>query len=259
VSNTFSNAVANTLGTGVDTGISGASENETSFSGDSGSNLTIAADDTTGVDVQNSTSEDLTVSVGNTTQTETIHNTDYGYRVPNIESNAQLLRAQISLMDQQFAQYMYGQNLPNLEQVFANELQSIDLDVKRLQVAYLDTLLMSPISGVVTAVFKNLGERVRAGEPVVRVEDNSTVILVATLIFRGLLSVGMTVTVQSPLFDASAPQATINGSIVAVRGYRGEDYKWEVLINCPKTDGSSNPILPLNYNFDYATTTVTIN
>jgi hypothetical protein len=64
-----------------------------------------------------------------------ITNTDYTYRTPFFESQAQYERAQISLMDEQFGQFMAAQSLPNLAQVFANELQSIDSDVLRLQIA----------------------------------------------------------------------------------------------------------------------------
>ena len=72
-------------------------------------------------------------------------NTDYGYRTPFFENQAQNQRAQISLIDQQFAQLMFGQNLPNLAQVFQNELNTIDNNVYRLQIAFLNTILMSPI------------------------------------------------------------------------------------------------------------------
>ena len=60
-----------------------------------------------------------------------------GYTFPVDDSIAQNFRAQISLMDQQFAQFMASQNLDNLKQVFTNELQGIDLDVKQLQIAYI--------------------------------------------------------------------------------------------------------------------------
>ena len=114
-------------------------------------------------------------------QTQTIVNTDYGYRIPYYEGAAQFERAQISLIDQQFAQFMYGQNLPHLAQVFQNELNSIDSNVFRLQVAFLDTILLSPIAGTVTGIYKNPGDAVKAGEPVIRVEDNSNIYLVATV------------------------------------------------------------------------------
>jgi hypothetical protein len=185
--------------------------------------------------------------------TQTIANTDYVYRTPTWESNAQNLRAQISLIDQQFADYMTNQNLPNLKQVFLNELQDIDLDVKRLQVAFLNTILLSPIEGTVTGIYKNPGDWVQAGEPVIRVENNTSVILVGTLAYQGAISIGSQVTVTTSLFDASA--ATISGSVIAVRGHPNQDDVWDVHLLCENT---AAPVLPVNYNFDHDDTTVTV-
>jgi biotin carboxyl carrier protein len=209
------------------------------------------------VELQEGTSSDETRSAGAALEFQTIANTDYAYRIPYIESQAQNQRAQISLIDQQFAQFIHGQNLPNLAQVFANELSSIDSDVYRLQIAYLDTFLMSPISGTVTGIYKNPGDAVRAGEPVLRVENSSEILLVARLIYPGRILLGSTVTVQAPLYDQPGPPASISGKVVAVRGER-EDDRWEAIVSCPNLDGSGNPVLPLGYQFDYDDTTVTV-
>ena len=183
--------------------------------------------------------------------------------MPFFESQAQNQRAQISLIDQQFAQFMrlppllYGPNLPNLATVFQNELNSIDADVYRLQIAYLNTILMSPIAGTVTGVYKNPGDAVQAGEPVLRVENSSVILLVARLIYPGRISIGSTATVQTPLFEQPGPLTSITGNVVAIRG-EGQDDQWEVIVNCNNLDASANPIFPLGYHFDYDDTTVTI-
>lgn len=198
-----------------------------------------------------STNQESGTSWGKATTT----NDDYGFRVPYIENRAQNERAQISLIDQQFAQYMAGQTLPNLLQVFTNELDSIDMDVCRLQIAVLDTILMSPISGVVTGIYKNPGDFVRAGEPVVRVEDNSTLLIVGKLIYPGLISLGDVATIQTTLFDASP--ATLTGIVVAARGQSQED-QWEIIVQYSNTVASAaaQPILPIGYHFDYDDTNV---
>jgi hypothetical protein len=201
-------------------------------------------------------SGETTGSTGSAHEDETIINTDYGYRVPYLEGAAQYERAQISLIDQQFAQYMQGQNLPNLTQVFQNELNAMDGDVFRLQIAFLNTILMSPISGVVTGLYKNPGEPVRAGEPVVRVENNDTVLLVANLVYRGPIPLGSAVTIETTLFDAPGPNMSLSGSVVAVRGQQADD-QWEVIVNCANLKGG-NQILPIGYRFDYDDTTITI-
>jgi len=207
-------------------------------------------------------------------QSQTIINTDYTYRCPYYEGAAQFERAQISLIDQQFAQFMYGQNLPNLGTVFENELNSIDSNVFRLQVAYLDTILMSPIPGVVTGLYKNPGDAVRPGEPVLRIEDNSTIYLAATVTYRGPIVIAppppppptpppppppnSTVTVHTSLFDASGPLTELTGSVVSARGHRDDD-KWDLVVKCTNPlDASGNPTFPLGYHFDYDDTTVSI-
>lgn len=204
-----------------------------------------------------STNSQTTQSSGSATQVQTIVNTDYGYRMPSVEALAQNHRARISLNNQLLAEYMQWGNLPHLPQVFGNELQALDLDVKRLQVAYLNTILMSPIDGVVTGICKNLGDPVRAGEPVVRVEDNSNVILVATLSYPDLISIGSTVTVQTPLFDSTNPKTKAIGSVIAVRGHRYEDDQWDVLVSFNNIV-NGKPVFPLNYHFDYDDTDVSI-
>jgi hypothetical protein len=187
--------------------------------------------------------------------TQIIGNTDYTYRTPLYEAAAQGWRAQISLIDQQFSAFMASQNLPKLEQVFSNELGATDLDVKRLQIAYLNSILMSPINGIITGIYKNSGDWVQAGEPVIRVEDNRSVILVGTLKYRGSISIGQQMTVTTSLFD-SPNVLPIVGNVIAVRGRPNEDDRWDVHALC---DNSSAPVLPLNYQFDYDDTSVVIN
>lgn len=204
---------------------------------------------------ENTVNRTSTVSTSHDTQNMTY--TDYGYRIPFVEAAAQNSRAQISLQSERFSQYMTFQSLPSLEAIFGNELTAIDMDVKRLQVAYLNTILLPPISGVVTGVYKRVGEAVIAGETVLRIEDNSTVHLAGILIHGGILSLGAGVTVQANLFSSST-STSITGNIIAVRGDESGDDRWDVVISCPNTDGDGNPILPLNYNFDFDDTSVTI-
>jgi len=199
----------------------------------------------------------ITTSTGGASEYQTIFNTDYGYRMPFLESQAQNERAQVSLIDERFAQFMYGQNLPNLTQVLQNESRNIDDDVYRLQIAFLNTILMSPIAGTITGIYKSPGDTVRAGETVVRVEDSGVILILATLVFRGPIAIGSNVQIQTQLFDASGPPTTVTGKVVALRG-RQDDEQWDVIVQCNNLDGSGNPIFPLGYQFDYDDTTVSI-
>jgi hypothetical protein len=230
------------------------------FTQDSGtdSSSSTGTDIITGSDVISGTDVATTQAEGFAYQTQSIINTGYGYRVPSIDDAGRNVRAQISLIDQQFAQFISGQNLPYLAQVFTNELAMIDLVVKRLQVAYLNTILLSPICGVVTGVFTNLGDPVRAGNVIIRVEDNQTVLLEGTVVYRGMISLGDSVTVQTTLFSDRAAPATITGTIVAAYGSEAGDDRWDIAVSCSNIDSSGNPIFPLHYSFDYDDTTATI-
>jgi multidrug resistance efflux pump len=132
----------------------------------------------------------------------------------------------------------------------------MDLDIKKLQLAYISTILVSPIDGVVTGVFRNKGDYVRAGQAVVRVENDAEVLLVGTIKFRGLVSVGTGVEVTTEIFDAP-PALTVPGSVVSVRGHDSENELWDVLILCNNRK-AGKPILPINYNFDFDDTTVEV-
>jgi hypothetical protein len=186
-----------------------------------------------------------------------IANTDYGYRMPYFESQAQNERAQISLIDQQLSQFVYSQQLPHLTTIFQNELRSIDGDIYRLQIAFLNSILLAPFAGTVTGVYKNPGDPVRAGEPVLRLENNNTVLLVATVVYRDRIALGSHVTVQTALYDSAATPTTIAGTVVLARGHTSEDDRWDIVVKCNNVSGGAQ-ILPIDYNFDYDDTVVTI-
>ncbi|MGF6870594.1 hypothetical protein [Paraburkholderia sp. MM5477-R1] len=183
------------------------------------------------------------------------------FRHPFYDELAKYQRAQISLIDQRFAALQASQNIPDLATIFGNERVSIDADVYQLQIAYLNTILMSPIPGVVTGVYKNLGDPVRAGEPVLRVEYSDVVLIEAIVIFRGPIVVNQTtVTITTALFGSSAGKPTsISGYVVAARSHDGDD-TWHLIVECLNQDGSSppNPIVPSGYRFDPDDTSVTI-
>lgn len=173
---------------------------------------------------------------------------------PSIASTVQNLRTQIALIDQQFAQFVSTQNYSHLDQVFTNEKESIDLDVKRLQIAYLNTILMSPINGIVTGIYKNPGDWVQAGEPAIRVEDNTVAILAGTLKYAGPISIGSQLTINTALFGATP--TTIVGGVIAVRGHPSEEDLWDV--RATYSNVPPNPVLPINYHFDFDDTSIAI-
>jgi hypothetical protein len=196
-------------------------------------------------------------SKGLAVERQLIVNTDYGYRMPYYDSQAQNERAQISLIDQQFSQFMYSQQLPNLTTIFQNELRSIDGDVYRLQIAFLNSILLAPFAGTVTGVYKYPGDSVRAGEPVLRVENNETVLVVATVVYRDRIAVGANASIQTNLYDSATTPTTVTGTVVAARGHASDDDQWDIVVKCNNVSGGAQ-VLPIDYNFDYDDTVVTI-
>jgi hypothetical protein len=78
------------------------------------------------------------------------------------------------------------------------------------------------------------------------------------VIYRGPVSIGATITVNTNLFDQSpSVPTTLTGSVVSVRGHRDDD-TWEIVAQCDNLNSSSEPIFPLGYHFDYDDTTVSI-
>jgi biotin carboxyl carrier protein len=195
------------------------------------------------------TNYELSRNNGTASGTQSASNVDYEYRTPYFETRAKHARARISLIDQKFESYMFEQNIPYLQKIFKNELASIDNDVYQLQIALLRSFLISPIPGIVTGIYKNPGDAVSAGEPVLRVENNEIVRLVATVVHRGSISIGSTATVATTLFGPSNPATTLTGSVVAARG-QGDGNQWEIVVQTNNVDGSGNHILPLSYYFD---------
>lgn len=213
----------------------------------------------TGV-VQMTTSDLTSKSIQGNSNSETQHveNMGYDFRFPLVENNMRNDRLQASLGDERVSNFMQTHYLDRMEEVFKNEVAAMDADINQLQVAYLNTILMSPIDGIVTGVYKNLGDAVSPGEPVFRVENNEDVLIVAKVGCRGPISVGSMLQVKTTLFDIPSSPVGIEAEIVAVRG-EGEDDQWEVIAKRKNTDNAGKgPLFPLGYNFDYDNTEVNI-
>lgn len=178
----------------------------------------------------------------------------FEFRFPSLENDVLHQRRIIDQIPEAIAAFRMSEMCENWKVTFANELRSIDLQIKKLQSAYLDTILMSPFDGVVTGLFRQQGDYVTAGQPVARVENDANVYLVGTIKYRFLIKIGYKVSVRTILFDqttAGAAQSTISGKVVAVRGHDSIAEQWDVLIRCPNTTGPAGATLfPMNYNFE---------
>lgn len=183
----------------------------------------------------------------------------YEFRYPSAENDLKYHQARAAVRQEFLNAWRMSEMCRYGETTFPNELRAIDLSIRKLQSAYIDTLLFTPSGGIVTSVFHEKGDFVRAGEPVFRVEDDKTVYLAGTVKYRGMLRIGTTVQVSTTLFEAAgvAP-ITVSGEVVSVRGHDSVSEQWDLLILCQNYTDAGEPILPLNYNFDFETTTVEV-
>jgi hypothetical protein len=182
------------------------------------------------------------------------------YRTPNHENLARDARAQIGLGEELISFVKDTHYLKRVEELYQNELASIDADVNQLQIAYLNTILMSPIDGIVTGVYKNVGDPITAGEPVFRIENDAVVLIVARVFCRSPIAIGSKLQIKTKAADpGSAPpvSATVEASIVSARG-QGEPDQWEVVAKLSNRNASGKSIFPVGYIFDYDNIEVSI-
>jgi hypothetical protein len=193
-----------------------------------------------------------TTSTNDLTHVSSTRNTEF--RHPFLENLIQDLRSQINLQDELLMNETFSFRVPEIEAIIGKELEAIDWEVRKAQIRYAQTFLVAPISGIVTAIYKDVGETVQPGEPVLRIENDEKVLLVGIVQHRGLLKVGNTVRVRTGnLYEGGAsntPKTEFTGPIVAVRGHDADDDEWDLIIECDNT----NRALPINYHFDRDTT-----
>lgn len=153
----------------------------------------------------------------------------------------------------------------NLEKLLTIEEQVSYLAVRQRQLEYLETYLTPPINGVVTAVYKDVGEAVRPGEPVLRVENDDRLLLVGLVQHRGGLQIGQGVSIRASNIYESGDIMDLVGRIVAVRGHDADDDEWDLIVEVDNANGQalikpggqtirSRP--PLNLHFDRDTTSI---
>lgn len=171
---------------------------------------------------------------------------------PSKDASIDYERIQLDLQDELLKHQIISKKVQNMTSIMNNELRLLELDINKLQHAFLQTVLVSPISGIVTAIYKDKGETVSPGEPVIRVENDDELLIVGFIQYRGLLQVGQTVKLKTTMFEATEKE--IPGKIVSIRGHDADDDEWDVIIRYQNKDKD----IPINYHFDKDNTTISI-
>lgn len=170
-------------------------------------------------------------------------------RDPNLENQIRHERVTADLMDEILAESAFNLTVPNLPQIWRNELAAIDLEIQKLQIQFIETFLSPRLDGIVTAVMKDSGDNVRAGESVFRIEGNSDILLAGQVKCRAPISIGQPCVVETSNVFASDPAVplALNATVVSIRGYDSEKDRWNIVL---EAQNPANPRLPLGYDFE---------
>ena len=113
--------------------------------------------------------------------------------------------------------------------------------------------MISPFSGLITAIYKDVGETVGAGEPILRIENDEELLVVGFIQYRGSLRLQQQVTLATKIFETNETKE-LPGRLVAIRGHDADDDEWDVIIHCSNAENPDERIIPINYHFDKDTT-----
>jgi hypothetical protein len=176
------------------------------------------------------------------------------FRHPFLENLIGDQRTQLDLQDELLRHKIAALSAGELASILNKELEVLDHEILKSQLSFANTFLTSPISGVVTAIYKDLGEAVQPGEPVIRVENYDRILIVGLIQHRGGLSLNRPVRITVEKIFESNDRVTIDGTLVSIRGHDSDDDEWDVIIECD----NAGRRLPINFNFDRDTTSIAI-
>ena len=175
------------------------------------------------------------------------------FKYPRKDEEIVLQRIQLDIQDELLKHQLISIKVHNLTQVMSNELRLLELEITKLQNALLQTLLISPFSGLITAIYKDVGETVGAGEPILRIENDEELLVVGFIQYRGSLRLQQQVTLATKIFETNETKE-LPGRLVAIRGHDADDDEWDVIIHCSNAENPDERIIPINYHFDKDTT-----
>lgn len=181
------------------------------------------------------------------------------YSHPALDDQIATQAALAELKSEEGDRLVRGLRIQSLQDILHNQDRAALQEVRKRQAALEDTYLMAPFDGLVTAIYKDVGEFVQAGEPVMRVESDSSLLLVGYVQCKRLVEVGQVARLIVNNIFESGDVLRMTGVVVAVRGHDADDDEWDVVIEVENrvgqqvthSDNTSTFIrLPLNLHFD---------
>jgi hypothetical protein len=200
-----------------------------------------------------SSSATTSATVGTDVSSSNSHAGLVEFQHPFEDNELRLQRRQIDLQDEILAQELFAMRVPDMATILTNESRILDLDINQAQLTFLATFLTPPIDGVITGIYKDIGETVQPGEAVMRIENDNEILVVGRVNHRGRLAVGMQATLTCRNLFEDDQTLILAGPVVAVRGHDADNDEWDVIMqfdNVDEEDDSKRKV-PLNYTFDY--------
>lgn len=185
---------------------------------------------------------------------------DEQYSHPRLDNEMTHDQIMVSLHNDLIKQEAASHRVPHIERILRNELDSLDQEIRTLQVNFAHTFLFSPFDGIVTAIYKDVGEGVEPGEPIARVENDHVIYSVGQIQFRGVIHIGQAATIVADDLFETGQVERFSGTVVSIRGHETDNDEWDVIVEFenPVDPDTGRRLLPLNYHFDPETTRIEI-
>ena len=188
-----------------------------------------------------------------TTETNTIVHPAKDFSIAHYQSKSAVAKERLQVENA-------VQRAKTMADAMSAELRAIDAGIRHLQINFAHTYLVSPINGIITAVYKDIGEYVESGEAVCRVENDSVVLFVGTLHSRKPLLVGRKLKLKiGSIFEDPERGQCLDAVIRAVRGHSADNDEWDIIAEAPNPQvdfadkdqpPDIRPLFPLNYHLD---------
>jgi hypothetical protein len=170
---------------------------------------------------------------------------------PQMDNRVAYRRLRAELLTQEMNESIFSHRVAAMDKILENELAALDMEVRKLQLAYAHSFLTSPMSGIVAGIYKDVGEAATTAEPVMRVENDTVILAVGLITYRSLVWVGKKADIRTIDLYEEGKEFVFPGKIVAVRGHEADNDVWDIIIECENpVDGTGKRVLPLNYTFD---------
>lgn len=174
---------------------------------------------------------------------------------PKLDNVLDFQRGQSAAIQEHLRAVISELSTEKLSDAMNRDFSAIEQEVLRHQTRLMNTYMQPPYAGVITAIYKDVGEFVQAGEPVLRVENDRQIYIHGFVVMRAAPRIDQTARIVARRIFETSDTMTLPVRVASIRGHNADDDEWEVMFQAENTNGR----LPLNYAFEPATTAVEFN